>query len=86
MRKDKVIQRMESRLEKVASGRLGKYFSFTSKLRIFYQILIVIAVMIGFMFVQGLLSYINVGTMNSKMQEAINQNANALSYISNARL
>ena len=39
MSKDKVIQRMESRLEKVASGRLGKYFSFTSKLRIFYQIL-----------------------------------------------
>ena len=85
MSKDKALQRMESEFEKLTTGKLGDFFSFTSKWKIFYQILIVIAVLIAFMFVQGLLSFINVGTMNSKMEEAINQNSNALSYISNAR-
>ena len=85
MSKDKVLSEMKVRFEKVASGRLGGFFSFAAKWKIFNQILFVIAVMIVFMFIQGLLSYTTVGVMNSNMQEAINQNANALSYISNAR-
>lgn len=77
-----MLQKLIGRISNLFEGVL----SFFSKLRVFYQIVIVIGIMLFFLLVEGGIAYTNINAMKERNRELLVTNINAYDAISTYRV
>ncbi|HYH04099.1 MAG TPA: methyl-accepting chemotaxis protein [Bacillota bacterium] len=77
-----MLQKMFANISNLFEGVL----SFFSKLKVFYQIVIVIGIMLFFLLVEGAIAYININVMKERNREIIVTSINATDAVSTYRV
>ena len=77
-----MLQKLIGRISNLSEGML----SFFSKLRVFYQIIIVIGIMLFFLLVEGGIAYTSINAMKERNRELLVTNINAYDAISTYRV